>query len=241
MKSATEVSAQLPTVGAPQMMSAKPAYARNFCTNVYPHPNALDQECRGMKSVTTAPVWDVFHNCPAPSMLCYNGACIEADDCAEDTDCLPGRICSNGACTFPGVSPDEFEPNNTSETATEDEEEWESQPLSLSEGDIDLFIFSVPAGQALVIQVDFLESLGERNVTLWDGSESHIMAQSNGSASHAALSAPTSGINRSYVLIVEQINGVSPHSISSGFQHLMPAWRMGRPATGNNQPESQPF
>ena len=148
-------------------------------------------------------------------MLCYNGDCVESGDCADDTDCLPGRVCINDACSYPGVIPDEFEPNNTAESATEVEEEWLAQGLSLSEGDADLFIFSVPAGQALVILVDFQDAVGERRVRLWDSSGDHVMAQSEGSTSYAAIGAPTSGSNRSYLLSVEQVEGVSPSYLIS--------------------------
>ena len=188
-----------------ECISAKSCESDNDCLSDF----CTEGECTGCIDNT---------DCSPPFMGCNTktGVCIDPPTCETTNDCGEGKTCTESKCTWPGVSPDPHEPNDSGEVATEVENDWVSEPLTLGTQDQDHFVFNVPAGHALVILVEFSDRYTQRRVELRDGSGNHVFAMGEPEASYALLSAPTSSEGRSCRLLVEQLGeGTSSYSIST--------------------------
>ena len=182
-------------------------------------PCEVDGDCAGesvcLEGACVACTQD--EQCSGELTFCIDNLCIDPPSCGDAGDCLDGKICLLGECTFPSVEPDAFEPNNAPQVATEVETEWNSQVLSLSEGDVDHFLLTVPAGHAWAADFSFPTSNGSRRVELWDESLTHIYAASESSHGSLSLFLPTGSTNRSIRLVVRAVEGIASEYTLSTF------------------------
>ena len=181
----------------------------HLCVSV--DPCVVESDCAGGEvcSDGTCVACTLDEQCSGDQTFCIDNACIDPPSCGAATDCLEGKMCVLGECAFPGVEPDEFEPNNVASVATEVETIFNNQQLSLSEGDVDHFLVTVPGGHAWAAHFTFPEDGGIRRLELWDESLTYIYAVSESAHSSHSLFVPTGESNRSIRLIIRAVTGIA--------------------------------
>lgn len=94
-------------------------------------------------------------DCPGAQTCDAGVRCEEPPACTDDEDCLGGRVCDGGSCASPACDEDDFEANDTAETAS---------PImgdlvypDLASCDEDWFRFELPADTVVEVTVRQLD------------------------------------------------------------------------------------
>jgi hypothetical protein len=138
---------------------------------------------------------------------CEVGRCLENEcvECVGDADCMGGDICLGSVCG-PAACLDNLEPNNTEETAV---------PINASTpydgvyicNDKDYYSFSMPQGQPFVVNLTFIDELGDIDATLKQNDETVVSGVST--SDNEALFVPARLAGGDYILYVRRLGTAS--------------------------------
>ncbi|MGB0646815.1 MAG: PPC domain-containing protein, partial [Bradymonadia bacterium] len=133
---------------------------------------------------------------------CEVGRCLENEcvECVDNSDCQAGNVCLGSVCG-PESCLDSLEPNNSEETAV---------PINAGSpydvticSDKDYYAFSMPQGQAFVVELTFLHGDGDIDATLKQGGETVVSAVSTDD--NESLFVPARLAGGDYVLYVRRL------------------------------------
>lgn len=126
------------------------------------------------------------------------GTCVEGG-CADDGDCVLGRVCNAGACEAPACDEDNFEDNDDFANASEIAAGVEHRDLGGC--DDDWYVFMLPARTQVVVTMRQDGFAADLDVEVYDADQRLIGAGRTGNHSDSAAAGPFGNARQVYVRV----------------------------------------
>lgn len=179
------------------------------CADLYPCGTdagcADGRRCVGGQCVECTTIAD----CPEQAVGCAFNACQGPVNCQADGDCLFGLACIGQTCTVPFATPDQFEPNETAETASAIIP-GEFQQLTIDQTDTDWYRIEVPADFALLVRLDFDDTYGQLDMELQHWPDGLVVGKDERDAPFAVVGVGTQAVKTAFLLHISHVAGVVP-------------------------------